>query len=409
MFISRKTHSRVCNVLFGALLTIFAPIPAEANGELPYVKITINNANNAVIGGRRVGFLRPIPDTFDNNVYNFNGLQVKQVTNNGGTILDLQASQQTLAWVRVFFGQGIEWDVYSFDKGAAKNVSKTPEVIEDGLNVGGRNIVWTAFDSPDDTYHVYRNQGANTVAITEGFMPGVFRLRGAPRASESDNIVWNESLDGSVAYYDADDDEIRIIVDPGPEGALSSFYNISGHRVALIIRDVFGILPASLKLYNGNTEETEVLAEEGGPLGAPVIPEDYDHPDLVWQAAVDVGSGIWLTNVSTGETIDFVDAVAPFVPSGIPEVSDGFASFLGTDTNGNIVVAIYDIDRDKVRVIASYPPPPDGNKFPENLHISGPNLVWTLPEFFEEGPPFVKGTAVVAYRLDEYIKILFNL
>jgi hypothetical protein len=401
-----------CAVL-GVSLMFLAPAPAAAGVVLPYVKITLNDASQPAIGGTRVGFLRPTtPGSFDNNVYNFNGLQVKQVSNNGGTILDLQASKQHIAWIRVFFGQSLEWDVFSFDKGAANNISKSPEVIEDGLNVGGRNIVWTAFDAADDTYHVYRNQGANTVAITEGFMPGVFRLRGQPRASETDNIAWRESLSGSLGYFDANDDEIRIFVDDGLE---NSGHNISGHRVVWIARDFMGGgIPNRLKLYNGNTEQTTILAEEGGPLGTPVFAgnEDYDHPHVVWQGVVDpetFESVVWLTNVfSTEESIDFVDAVAPLAVAGVvPEVSDGKVAFIAGDiANNSSVVATYDINRDKVRIIASYPF--DGTKFPGDVHISGPNLVWTVSEFLEEEPFFIN-SVVVAYRLDEYLKILLGL
>lgn len=403
------------SILLAAFFTSLASAPAEASGILPYIKITINNARTGVIGDRRVGFVRQDPVTFETNVFNFDGLQVKKASKTPHFLLfGLGASKQHLAWSQGFADEtGFELDVYSFDKGTAKNISNTPTQIDDNLDVAGKNIVWTTFIPEADTYHVYLNKGGNsnnTVAVTEGYLDNDFRFRQRSRVSETGNIVWQEQspLTGNndIVYFDGEDDEIRVAAASDPDRE-NNGVNISGHRVTWI--SYLGS-PQQLLLYNGNTEQTTVLAEEGGPLGAPGFSagEDYDHPHQVFAAGVDVGSGLWLMNVVTGEAVDFVDAIAPLSFSGeFPEVSDGFAAFTAFDpANSRSVVAIYDIDRDKVRIIASYGQGQNG--FPNDVHISGPNLVWTVSEFLEE-PPFVINSVAVAYRLDEYIKILLGL
>jgi hypothetical protein len=406
-----------CAVL-GVSLTFFAPAPATAGGELPYIKIRINGARDPDIGRNgRVGFARPVnPDSLgDENVYHFNGIKIKQLTNNGGTINDIQASGQRLAWVR--FGLTPEGmfgsDLFSYDDKKVRNVSNDnePSEIQLDFDLAGKNLSWASFVNADLEYHVFLNKGGNqNIKITEGTEP---HFRTIAKTSTEGNVAWGESNDqgfGAIFYYDGNDEEIRSVVSDDQE---NGFFQLSGHRVAWITRDSFGddgVEPGRLKLYNGNTEQTTILAEGGGPFGEPVPTgtESYDHPYLLWQGVIDpetFESTFWLMNVSTGETIDLVEAVAPFTLGSIPALSEGFVAFLGGDGNGNGVVAIYDINRDKVRVIHTFPP--DATEFSFNVRISGPNVVWDLFEFLDE-PPFVRNSAVVAYRLDEYIKILLN-
>jgi hypothetical protein len=375
-----STGVLACAVL--ALAILSTPTAAD---ELPYITVKLHDADQGRIAGTRVAFLR------EGQVHLFNVLSSRQITDGDDFKLDLQISKDRVVWAS--FGTGGS-DVFAYDGGQVRNLTADHDGVPSGLHLAGKYAAWSAYDAVDDTYHEYLNRARRTRAVTEDFFPGTFRVRSNPQVSEDGNMAWPEleEVGLSLAYYDRHEDEVRFIARDDLE---NNFQTISGHRVAWVARDTSGVPSSQLKLYDGRTRQTKVLATAGGPFGTPVFTESYDHPYLVWQSS----DGFWLTDVQSDETIDLGAAVGVNLTSSDVYVSDGYVAFRGSDANFNAVIGVYDIARGQTRTVVATP------AIVTSMRSSGPNVVWTVLEFLAE-EPFFRSDVYVAYRLDTLLERL---
>src|SRR4030095_13651481 len=130
-------------IIFGVLFTTLGAIPSASANVLPYIKITIPDAKNPDIARNgRVGFVRPTES--GDNVWNFNGLKLKQVTNSAGFTFELEASSQRLAFSRVDFTVGA--DIYAYDDKKLRNLTDDNDTFLLDFDLSEENdIVWRAF------------------------------------------------------------------------------------------------------------------------------------------------------------------------------------------------------------------------------------------------------------------------